>query len=199
MNPRKLTSLLRHSLAAAALVMTIAGCATATQPTGKSAQPTGVELADAVVLTAEVVGVDKAHRIVTLVGPRGNVVDIKAGNEVRNFDQIAVGDELTVTYYESVAVYLGVPGSQPEADAGGVVARAAKGDKPGAMVVGAVDVSAKVKGIDKQKRELTLELPDGNVVKRKVDPAVGAFDTLEVGDSIHVRLTRALAIAVEAR
>ena len=67
------------------------------------------------------------------------------------------------------------------------------------MVAGAVDVSATVKGIDKNKRELTLELPDGNVVKSEVDPAASAFDSIEVGDSIHARLTRAFAIAVEAR
>ncbi len=32
----------------------------------------------------------------------------------------------------------------------------------------------------------------------KVDSSVKAFDTLRVGDTIHARLTRALAIAVEA-
>ena len=192
MKTRKLTWQLVGNLATAALAIAIAGGA-------QAAQPTGVELSDAVVLTAEVVGVDKADRMVTLVGPRGNVVDIEAGDDVRNFDQIAVGDKVTVTFYESVAVYLGIPGTQPEADATQVVARAAAGDKPAAMVAGAVDVSATVKGIDKNKRELIVELPDGNVVKSKVDPAASAFDGLKVGDSIHARLTRAFAISVEAR
>ncbi len=192
MKTRKLTSQLVGNLATAALAMAIAGGA-------QAAQPKGVELSDSVVLTAEVVGVDKADRIVTLIGPRGNVVDVEAGDEVRNFDQITVGDKVTVTFYESVAVYLGIPGTQPEEDAALVVGRAAEGDKPAAMVAGAVDVSATVKGIDKNKRELTLELPDGNVVKSEVDPAASAFDSLEVGDSIHARLTRAFAISVEAR
>ena len=40
-------------------------------------------LATAVVVTAEVVGMDSADRVVTVVGPRGNVVDIEAGEEVR--------------------------------------------------------------------------------------------------------------------
>ena len=39
--------------------------------------------------------------MVTLAGPRGNVVDIEAGDEVRNLDQITVGDKVTVTFYES--------------------------------------------------------------------------------------------------
>ncbi|MDH3289118.1 MAG: hypothetical protein OEP48_15530 [Betaproteobacteria bacterium] len=171
------------------------GVATATH----AASPTGVTVADAVVITAEVVGLDKADRIVTLLGPNGNVVDIEAGDEVRNFDQIEVADKVKVTYYESVAIYLGVPGTQPEADAAAVMVRAPKGAKPGGAVAGAIDVSATVKGIDKKKRELTLRLPDGKVVKNEVDPSVKAFDTLKVGDTIHARLTRALAISVESR
>ena len=170
----------------------VAGCS-------HTGAPKGVEVGDAVVIIAEVVGIDKADRLITLVGPRGKVVDIEASDDVRNVDQIAVGDTVTVTYYVSVAVYLGIPGTQPEADAAEVVARAAEGDKPGAMAAGTIDVSATVKGIDKQKRELTLELPDGHVVTSKVDPAASAFDSLKVGDSIHVRLTRAFSIAVEAR
>ena len=162
------------------------------------ARAQGVQVSDAVVITAKVVGIDKADRIVTLIGPRGNVVDIEAGDEVRNFDQIEVGDNVKVTYYESVAVYLGIPGSQPETDAAEVAVRAAKGDKPGAFVADVVDVIAIVKGIDKKKRELKLELPDGNIVTSKVHASVKAVDTLKVGDAIHARLTRALAVAVES-
>ncbi len=158
----------------------------------------GVALAEAIVVRADVVGIDRTDRTVTLVGPRGNVVSVEAGSEVRNFDQIKVGDQLKVTYYESVALYLGAPGSQPEVDAAAVVGRAEKGGKPAGMAVGAIDISAVVKGIDKKQREVTLEMPNGNVVTHKVDPAVKAFDTLKVGDTVHARLTRALAIAVES-
>jgi hypothetical protein len=158
----------------------------------------GVALAEAIVVRADVVGIDRADRTVTLVGPRGNVVSVEAGEDVRNFDQIKVGDQLKVTYYESVALYLGVPGSQPEVDAAAVVGRAAKGEKPAGMAVGAIDLSAVVKGIDKKQREVTLKMPNGNVVTHKVDPAVKAFGTLKVGDTVHARVTRALAIAVES-
>jgi len=180
------------AILAAALVMGVAtSCSTAPPPVD-------VEFSEAVQVTAEVVAVDKAGRIVTLVGPEGNETDIEAGDEVRNFDQIEVGDKVKVTYYESVAVYLGVPGTQPEAETTEVVARAAKGEKPGGMVVSVINVSAIVKDIDRNRRAVTLELADGNVVRSKVDPSVKAFDTLKVDDSINVRLTRAVAIAVEA-
>lgn len=179
-------------LAAAALVMGVATSCNTTAP------PDRVEVSDEIEVIAEVVAIDKAGRIVTLLGPEGNKVDIEAGDEVRNFDQIEVGDKVKVTYYESVAVYLGVPGSQPEAGATEVLARAAKGDKPGGVVTSVIEASASVKAINRSRRTVTLELADGNVITSKVDPSAKAYDTLKVGDTIHVRLTRALAIAVEA-
>ena len=157
----------------------------------------GVELGDVVVVTATVLAIDKQDRILTLQGPKKNIVDIEVGEEARNFDQIRVGDQLRIEYYESVALYLGKPGTQPEEDAGLVVARSAKGEKPGGYAVGAVDVSASVVGIDKKKRTLTLKLPEGNVVTTTVDKSVQAFETLKVGDAIHARLTKAIAVSVE--
>jgi len=77
--------------------------------------------------------------------------------------------------------------------------RSAKGEKPGGYAVGAIDVSASVVGIDKKHRTLTLEFPEGHVVTTEVDKSVKAFDTLKVGDSIHARLTKAIAISVETR
>ena len=90
----------------------------------------GVELGETVVITAHVLAIDKEDRILTLQGSKKNIVDIEVGEEARNFDQIRVGDQLRIEYYESVALYLGKPGTQPEEDAGLVVARSAKGEKP---------------------------------------------------------------------
>ena len=183
------------------ILLTIAGVLTALTlgitATGTAQEGKGVELGEAVVIMAEVLAIDKADRILTLLGPKGNIVDLEVGEEARNFDQVKVGDQLKVEYYESVALYLGKPGTQPEADAGLVVARAAKGDKPAGVAVGAVDVSASVVGIDKKKRTVSLKLPEGNVVTTEVDKSVKAFDTLKVGDVIHARLTKAIAISVE--
>ena len=85
--------------------MTVLALALGFATSSQAVSPTGVEIGDAVVVTADVMGIDKADRIVTLVGRSGNTVDIEAGDEVRNFDRIKVGDKVTVTYYESVALY----------------------------------------------------------------------------------------------
>jgi hypothetical protein len=159
----------------------------------------GVEVGEAVVLTADVIAVDKATRTLTLKGEKGKIVDMQVSEVARNFDQIKVGDKLTLSYYESVAVYLGKPGTKPEEDASLVATRSAKGEMPAGMVIGAVDVSSEVVAIDKKNRSLTLKLPEGKVVTTKVDKAVKEFDNLKVGDVIHSRLTKAVAVSVERK
>jgi hypothetical protein len=146
--------------------------------------------------TAEVVGIDRVDRTLMLLGPAGNVVEIEVSHAARNFDQIEVGDQVKIEYYESVALYLGKHGQKPDASAGLVAARSAKEDKPGGIVVEAVDVSAVVQAIDRTKRTVALKGPDGKSVTTKVDPLVKAFDTLQVGDSVHARYTEAIAISV---
>ncbi len=157
----------------------------------------GVKLGEAMVVTAEVLAVDKAERMITLRGLNDNEVDIKVSEEARNFDQIKVGDQVRVKYFKSIAIYLGDAGTQPGVDAAVVVGRTAEGDKPGGYTVSTMDMSAAIVGIDRNERTLTLKLPDGEVVTRDVDPAVEMFDTLRVGDTIHVRFTEAFAISVE--
>lgn len=174
--------------------LVLSACATT-----KSKLPAGegVELGTAYVMTASVVGIDKQDRTLMLRGQQGDVVTVEVPDEARNFNQIEVGDTLKVTYYKAVALYIGEHGTQPKADAGAVVARTPKGEKPGAFAVGAVDVSATVQAINKSKRAVTFKGPDGHEKTISVDPSIKEFDTLRVGDVIHIRYTEAIAISVE--
>src|SRR5271169_6791245 len=49
-------------------------------------------------VTAAVVAVDRAKRTVSLKSPDGHVSAIDVGDEVKNFDQIKVGDIVRVNY-----------------------------------------------------------------------------------------------------
>lgn len=156
----------------------------------------GVKLSEVMVITAEVLAVDKANRVVTLLGPDNHEVDIKVSEEARNFEQVKVGDMVEMEYFESLAIYLGDAGTQPDAEASVLMGRTAEGDKPGGFTVSTLDVSAAIVGIDRAERSLTLKLPDGDIATTDVDPAIEMFDSLRVGDTIHVRMTEAFAIAV---
>ncbi len=159
----------------------------------------GIKLGDAVVVTAEVVAIDRVDRTVALLGPKGNVVAVEVGHAARNFEQIEIGDQVRVAYYESIALYLGKRGQKPGATAGLVSARSAKGEKPAGLVAEAVDVSAAIIAIDRKNRTVTLQLADGRQLTTAVSESAKAFDTLKVGDSVHARYTEAFAISVEKR
>ncbi len=175
------------------LAVSLVACLALQIPKHVSAQE--VELDDGVVITAEVLAIDYVDRVLTVIGPEGNIVDLEVSSAVRNFDQIRLGDLLRVKYYESVALYLGKHGAMPQTNAGIVVVRSAKGEKPAGGVLETVDVSARVKAIDKKKGTVTLELPHGKKVTTKADKST--INTLKVGDSIHARYTEAFAISIE--
>jgi hypothetical protein len=156
-----------------------------------------VNLGDTEVVSALVVGIDKKDKTLTLIGTEGNVAHFEVGDQVRNFDQIEVGDHVKIEYHGSVALYFGEHGTQPENDAGLVVARAPKGAKPGGIAVGAIDVSVMVEKIDKDERTVTLKGHDGHSTTVNVDKSIKEFKDLEVGDLIHARFTEAIAVSVQ--
>lgn len=161
-----------------------------------AADKPGIELGEVVVVTGKVVALDRTDRSVAVLGPEGNVLVLEGGKAAKNFDQIKVGDQVKLEYYEAVAIYVGAAGKPPEDNVAVIAATAPKGMKPAGEVIEVVDVSATIQAIDTAKRTLTLKGPQGNVIPLKLDKSVKALDQLKVGDSIHVRYTEAVAISV---
>ena len=64
--------------------------------------PGKVAMADTIKASALVTAIDKATRKVTLKGAKGEPFDVVAGDEVKNFDQIAVGDEVKIAYIREI-------------------------------------------------------------------------------------------------
>jgi hypothetical protein len=157
----------------------------------------GLVAGDAVQLEATVKAVDKETRSVTLEAETGRTVTLKAGPEVKNFDQIQVGDKVQVDYVEALAIHVEKAGGSPMAEVGAAIEKALPGQKPAVAVAGTVEIKAKVTAIDKGKRTVTLKGPEGNERTVKVDPKVKRFDELAVGDDVVVRYTEAIAIAVK--
>jgi len=158
---------------------------------------TSVELVGTGVMTATVQALNEDERLVVLADAEGNVQVVEAGPEVKNFDQIAVGDEVTAEFYESVAFQLAPPDAEPaEGEAMGVMT-AAKGEKPGMVAIDVVSEIVTVEAIDKANQKVKLKGPDGKVATVKVDPSIGDLTKIKVGDKIRVTYTKALAISVQ--
>jgi len=154
-------------------------------------------MVDVVTITAAVESVDAANRMVTLKMPDGVSRAIKVGPEVKNFDQIKVGDNVKATFYESVAVVVAKAGEKPAASQVQTVQVAPKGEKPGAIAVDTKEITATVEKIDYKKRTVSLKGPQGNVMTFTVDKSAKNFKNIKKGDDVYLRVTNAVAIAVE--
>ncbi len=128
-------------------------------------EPGKVTMAEAISATASVEAVDKAKRLITLKGPQGNTFVVQAGPEVKNFDQIKVGDLVIVKYVEALTLELKPGGGQiRERIERENMASAKPGDPPAAVAGRTVTVIADVIGIDAAKQTVKLKGP-----KRTVD------------------------------
>ena len=114
----------------------------------------GIKVSETVAMTATVQALNVNERLVILADDEGNVQVVEAGPEVKNFDQIALGDQVTIEFYESVALFLGSPNDKPGATDTQMLHTAAKGDKPGMIAVDVVDVIATVVAIDKENMKV---------------------------------------------
>ncbi len=180
------------------LLLVSAALAAETKAAKKPAEkPAGV-VVDVVTVQATVESVDAAKRTVTFKMPSGIQRTVKAGPEVKNFDQIKPGDTLTARFLESVAVVVAKKGEAPAASEAQVVQVAAKGEKPGAVVVNTLDITAVVEKIDYKNRVVSLKGPEGNVRDFVVDKSVKKFKNIKKGDDVFVRLTEAVAITIDA-
>ena len=151
----------------------------------------------AIKVTAQVVAIDKATRTVTLKGPKGNVSDVVAGDEVKNFAQIKVGDYLFVRYMQSLSLEL----QKVKAGPSGIVeqsgmATAKPGERPAAVAGHEVTAIAKVTAVNQKASTITLKGPRGNSVVLDVKNPE-QFKVVKVGDDILVTYTEAVAISVE--
>lgn len=183
----------------AAAVMAIATTSTVAQTGGVAAvktEPGRVTVAEAVQVTASVEAIDKAKRLISLKGPEGNVFVVQAGPDVKNFDQIKVGDVVAARYVEALTLQLKPGGGQIRERVEREDAVAAKpGERPGAAVGRQVTVIADVIAVDAKKQSVRLRGPQRMVDLKVKDP--NQLKLIKVGDQVEATFTEAVALAVE--
>ena len=145
---------------------------------------------------AVVEDINRDKREIKVRGPRGEQT-LKVGEEVKNFDQIQVGDQINATYYESVAFSVAKKGEAPAPVAQNRVQLAEKGQKPAALSVETRQSSFTVEDIDPRSREMTVKSPQGNTIRVTVDERAGDLKRIKKGDEIVATYTESLAISVD--
>ena len=179
---------------AAALLATPALRADSTQVKAKAGAGQGVSAEKLTEVHAKVEAIDYKTREVKLRTEDGKDHVIVADAEVKRLDEVKVGDEVFVQYYESLTLKL------DQAATGTALAEHVsehttdKTDLPGKIAVHTVDVVAKVTAIDAAKHIVTLTGPQGNSVDLEVEPDVQA--KLKVGDLVNATYTEAVAVGI---
>jgi Cu/Ag efflux protein CusF len=159
------------------------GAADAGGPAGVAIVATG---------TATVKAIDPDKRMVTLQTPDGRTIDIHCGKEVRNFDQIKVGDQIKAAAVARLAVAISKGGSASD-EASTLIARTPQGSQPGAIIARTAEVSAKVVAVDAAMGTVTLSGMDDQPQKIKVSSDVD-LSSIKEGDEVVVRVTKGFAI-----
>ena len=194
---------LKRSLVSLSAVLALGAGAFATahaqtEPARKTVDLADVKGAGTVVsVVGEVTAVDLANRVVTLKGPKGNISEMLVHDQVRNLDQVKVGDRVRLTYRVGVALALlkGGDGIREKVESQGAV-RAAPGAEPGGAAVKTTTVVANVEAVNAKKKVVTLKGPEGKVVDVRVnDPQV--MKDVKVGDQVVAKVTESVAVRVQ--
>jgi hypothetical protein len=149
---------------------------------------------------ARVAELDQKTRLVTLVDSSGARTRFRADEAVKNLPQVKVGDEVTGTLVETLAVEVrtATPADQQTtASVTEALATAEPGEKPAGLYVRQVQALYTIESIDKARGGGTLRDASGKSTFVKVrDPSV--LDRVKVGDTVVVTLTEGISLEVVA-
>ena len=148
------------------------------------------------VAAATIEAVNKETREITLREADGSLSTIVAGEEVRNFDQIEVGDRVVVR--QSIGMVMALSPA-----AGGLrertdrleVGRAEPGQKPAGVVRKTVEARVTVMDVDRKARTLTLKGPLRTATLPVAEDI--NLDAIKVGDQVDAVYQETIAISVE--
>ena len=164
--------------------------------TAVASEPGKAAVVRTIKVTAQVMAIDKATRTLTLKGPDGNSVDVVAGEEVKNFPQIKVGDFVVVQVLQSLALELKKTKGGEAIAAREGMATSKPGERPAGVAAREITAIAKVTAVDPKAKTISLKGPRGNVVKLNVENP-DQFKVVKVGDEVQVTYTEAAAVSVE--
>lgn len=160
--------------------------------------PGVLKVAEGVQLQGKFKSVDQKTRQVVIVGPNGNEYKLTLGDEVKNFNQIKVGDIVTLTHLEILAADIKKPAKAEirERIETEKAVTAKLGNKPAAAVERQVNIVADVTAVDEKKGTLTVRGATRTLDIKVKDPKV--LKGIKVGTQIEALVTEIIAIEVTA-
>jgi hypothetical protein len=148
-----------------------------------------------VTISGTVATIDHAKRVVNIKTSDGKfeTVDVPAG--AKRFDELKVGDKVSLTYNNNVSARLKPPG-EAAVDTGSSTTTAGQQARPGGTATVQRTMTVIVDTIDKSASSMTFSGPNGWKYSRHiVDPTV--FDKVKVGDKIDITWNTDVTVAVQ--
>lgn len=146
-------------------------------------------------LTGIVETIDKEKRVVNIKTPDGKFETIDVPSGAKRFDELKVGDKVSITYNNTVSARLKPPGEPPVNTATGTTT-AGQGERPGGTAAVERTMTATITGIDKNAPSITFTGPNGwKYSRRVVDPTV--LDKIKPGDQVDITWNTDVTVSVQ--
>lgn len=149
-------------------------------------------------LTEKVVAIDYSTRQITLQDSNGNQDILQASPAIKRFNEIKVGDTITFSYQESVALKMvkasadmaqAAPSSSP------VVTELA-GPKPAGQISQTLTTTVTIQAIDMAAPSVSVKTQDGRVLTFAAQNK-SLLSGFKVGDVVQITYSQALMMAVK--
>ena len=161
-------------------------------------QPGGAYTSALTRTRATVTAINPERREVTIQGDHGPVT-IQVSPDVKNFNNLKVGDRVNISYYQGIAAQI-VKGGKKVSDP--AVSSFATGTPPGMRpsgVVGAsATVTAKIQDVNLPTNTVAFTNPDGttHIIQVKTPEMQSFIRDLKRGDIVQVTFTDSVAVEV---
>ncbi len=176
------------SVAALVLLATVAG----------AQEPQREAVIQEITIRGTVEAVDQTARTLRVKGDQGNIVTLDVPVSYTRFDQVKIGDVVSIGYYDRVSVRLKPVGEAPIDREDTTTTTLAPGVLPGGTRVTQRITTVKIDSWDPATRIVTFTTSKGQTYTRRIvetlDPKVIAG--LKVGDQVDVTRTEATKLAV---
>jgi len=150
-------------------------------------------------IEAKVKEIDYKERMVTLEGPLGNLVTLKAGDEVKRLNEIKKGDIVAADYWTYIFSEFRNPTPEEEKNPLMVYADAdvASVEKPPGAAAGiVVRAVVTVEVINGEDKLVTIKGPKGKFLTLPVEDA-SLLAELEVGEVVILTYAEAVALSIQ--
>ena len=181
-------------------LLVIGACESTPSDGASASAPDRAELKNEVAAAAEVIQIDRTNRLVTLQTEAGQLLTIRAGEGVRNFEQIAEGDKLRVRYSQKLTVVRNPPETPTEPPQAALAAsRSPSGSKPAGEAGVAVRMVVKIESLDLAHDIVVFSMDSGELITHRLGTPEGrAFAKgLHVGDKVALEYSEALAMSID--